>query len=278
MFDMHHTIQHHHIPGPVGMLSVLEQGPSQGPAIVMSHSILSSSMMWAQQAELLAACGWHVLRADIRGHGDSEAGCAPYVMDDLVADTIAVLDAFQIERAHYVGLSLGAMSGFGLGILHPERVLSLLLCDGRADMPEALGAMWTERIDAARAHGCGVLAVPTTERWFGKAFLDAHPENATRFQDAVGHTQVDGFVGCAQAIQTLNYLPQVANIQAPTTLLVGANDGPLPQVMTALRDVMANAQLEVIANAGHLPNIDQPTAFNAALMRHFFNTPTWSKP
>lgn len=154
MFDMRHAILQHHIPGPVGNLSVLEQGNPNGPAIVMSHSILSSSMMWAQQAELLATCGWRVLRADIRGHGGSQAGPAPYVMDDLVADTIAILDALHIERAHYVGLSLGAMSGFGLGVRHPERVLSLLLCDGRADMPEAAGRAHRHRQAFSRHRGC----------------------------------------------------------------------------------------------------------------------------
>ena len=275
---MSHAILQHHVPGPVGTLSVLEQGDPQGPAIVMNHSILSSGMMWAQQSELLAACGWRVLRADTRGHGGSQSGCAPYGMDDLVADTIAILDALRIERAHYVGLSLGAMSGFGLGIRHPQRVLSLLLCDGRADMPEAAGAVWNERIAVARAQGCAALAVPTTERWFGKPFLDAHPDIAKRFQDTVGLTQVEGFVGCAQAIQALNYLPQAAAIQAPTTLLTGANDGVFPKVMSDLCDIMSNAKLEIIADAGHLPNIDQATAFNAAMMRHFFNTPAWSKP
>ena len=94
----------------------------------------------------------------------------------------------------------------------------------------------------------------------------------------MGATQVEGFVGCARAIQTLNYLPQAASIQAPTTLLTGANDGVFPQVMAGLCEVIPNAKLEIIADAGHLPNIDQPIAFNAALMRHFFNTPAWSKP
>jgi len=275
---MHDAILQHFVKGQAGKLAVMEQGDPSGPAILMSHSILSSSMMWEQQAQLLAACGWRVLRADIRGHGGSEAGPSPYHMDDLVADSIAILDALGIERAHYVGLSLGAMSGFGLGIRHPDRVLSLVLCDGRADMPEALGAVWNERIDASRAQGCSVLAHATTERWFGKAFLETHPEIAQRFQDTIGLTQVEGFVGCAQAIQTLDYLPQASRIQAPTTLIVGANDGPLPQVMNALCGVIPNAQLEVIANAGHLPNIDQPIAFNAALMRHFFQQPAWSKP
>jgi 3-oxoadipate enol-lactonase len=199
-------------------------------------------------------------------------------MDDLVADTVAILDALGIEKAHYVGLSLGAMSGFGLGILHPKRVHSLLLCDGRADMPEAAGAVWNERISAAHSSGCAVLAQSTTERWFGAEFLNANPEIAEKFQRTVASTQVDGFVGCAQAIQTLNYLPRVSEIKAPTTLLSGANDGVFPQVMADLCTLIPDSKLEIIANSGHLPNIDHPAAFNAALMRHFFNTPSWSKP
>jgi 3-oxoadipate enol-lactonase len=88
---------------------------------------------------------------------------------------------------------------------------------------------------------------------------------------------VEGFVGCAQAIQQLDYLPQVNRIAVPTTLIVGANDGPLPQAMQALQQLIAGAVLEIIPGAGHLPNIDQPTAFNAALMRHFFRNPSWSQ-
>jgi 3-oxoadipate enol-lactonase len=80
---------------------------------------------------------------------------------------------------------------------------------------------------------------------------------------------VEGFVGCARAIQRLDYLPRVSQIQAPTTLIVGANDGPLPQAMADLQKLIPGSVLEVIADAGHLPNIDQPAAFEAALLRHF---------
>ena len=129
----------------------------------------------------------------------------------------------------------------------------------------------------ARSAGCGALAVATTERWFGKAFLDAQPALAQAFQHTASSTSVDGFAGCAQAIQQLDYLPQVARISTPTTLIVGANDGPLPAAMQALQALIPGAALEVISHAGHLPNIDQPTAFNAALMRHFFRHPSWSQ-
>lgn len=257
------------LKGPAGAIAVHVSGDERGIPVLLSHSILSSSTMWNEQATLLAARGMRVVCMDTRGHGGSAASPPPYAMDDLVADTIAVLDALQIARVHFVGLSLGCMTGFGLGIRHADRVASLCLCDGRADAPADYAAPWNDRIASAKRDGCGSLAVSTTERWFGKDFLAAHPQLAQRFRDDAAATSVDGFVGCAQAIQKLDYLPQVGRISAPTTLVVGANDGPLPQVMQAIQELIAGSVLEVIPGAGHLPNIDQPDAFNAALLRHF---------
>lgn len=256
------------VPGPAGEVAIYVQGDAAAPVVFMTHSILAASMMWEAQAELLAAAGWRVVRADTRGHGASPASAAPYTMSDLVADTVAVLDALQIERAHYVGLSLGGMSGFGLGIDHPDRLLSLCLCDTRADAPAAFAAPWDDRIAIARQHGCAALAESTTERWFGKPFLEAHPALAHRFRETAAATPIEGFVGCARAIQQLGYLPDVGRITTPTTLIVGANDGPLPQAMRDIQALITGAVLEVIPGAGHLPNIDQPDAFNAALLRH----------
>ncbi|AME28277.1 alpha/beta fold hydrolase [Burkholderia sp. PAMC 26561] len=256
------------VRGPAGEIAVHVQGDAGAPAIVMTHSILSSSMMWEAQAALLQAQGWRVIRADTRGHGASHAGTPPWTMDDLAADTVAVLDALKIERAHYVGLSLGGMSGFGLGIAHADRLLSLCLCDARADAPAAFAAPWDERIEIARRDGCGALAESTTERWFGKPFLEAHQELAARFRSTVAQTSTEGFTGCARAIQKLDYLSNVARIGVPTTLIVGANDGPLPQAMEHIASLIRGARLEVIPDAGHLPNIDQPEVFNDALLRH----------
>lgn len=266
---MSNEVQRLRLPGPGGDIAVCVQGPDDAPAVLMNHSLLSSSMMWEAQAALLAAKGWRVVRADTRGHGDSAAPAAPYAMRDLVADSIAVLDALQIARAHYVGLSLGGMSGLGLGITYPERLLSLCICDARADMPPALAATWDERIAMAQKDGCVALAGPTVERWFGKPFLDAHPDIAQKFRAAASATSVAGFVGCARAIQGLDYLGEVGRISAPITLIVGANDGPFPQAMQELQGLIKGSVLEVAPQAGHLPNIDQPVAFNAALMRHF---------
>ena len=262
-------VEHLRVQGPGGLIAVQAQGPMEGPVVLMAHSILASSMMWSAQATMLANQGYRVIRADTRGHGESEASAAPYSMQDLGNDSIAVLDGLKINRAHYIGLSLGGMSGFGLGIQHPHRFLSLVLCDTRADMTPAFAAPWDERIELAQTQGCQALAQSTAERWFGAAFLESHPAIASQFINTIGHTSVAGFVGCARAIQGLDYLTQAPQIRVPTTLIVGANDGPLPATMQDLQTRITGAVLEVIPGAGHLPNIDQPEAFNSALLRHF---------
>ncbi|SCK14414.1 3-oxoadipate enol-lactonase [Variovorax sp. HW608] len=265
--DIHRRrVRAHH-----GEVAVRLQGNPENPAVVMTHSILSSASMWGEQAALLAAQGWYVVRIDTTGHGDSPTPTVEAVtMDGLASDTVAVMDALGIARAHYVGLSLGGMSGFGLGIHHGARILSLVLCDARADAPPAVAAPWDERIALAERHGtCEPLAAPTIERWFGKEFVTANRKIAERFQGIAATTSVKGFVACARAIQGLEYLADAAGIATPVTLIVGSNDGVLPDAMRDLQQRIAGSALETIPNAGHLPNVDQPAAFNAALLRHF---------
>jgi len=249
-------------------LAVHLDGKADAPIVFMAHSILSSSEMWDRQAALLVSHGWRVVRMDIRGHGGSREAGAANSMDELVDDTVKVLDALALERVHYVGLSLGAMSGFGLALEHPERVASALLCDARADAPREYAALWDERIALVARSGTAALARPTFERWFGKSFLDAHQDVLERFDAMAAQASSEGFIGCARAIQKLDYLAQVADIAVPTTLLVGANDEPLHVAMRDLQRRIGGATLDVIPNAGHLPNIDQPEAFDAALLRH----------
>jgi 3-oxoadipate enol-lactonase len=191
-------------------------------------------------------------------------------MDDLAADVVAVLDALRITRTHYLGLSLGGMSGLGLAIHHASRLLSLCLCSARADAPPSMAAPWDERIATVLEHGgCAPLSQPTIERWFGVSFVNEQPALAERFLRDASTTSVAGFVGCALAIQSLDYLSQAAQIRLPTTLIAGASDAAFPQAMRELQSSIAGSHFDVIPRAGHLPHIDRPAAFNAAMLAHF---------
>lgn len=265
---MNSEIQTIRIPGPGGLLAVHSLGPEHGTPVLFAHSILASSAMWARQIDLLAKQGFRAIGLDARGHGlstfEANAACR---MDDLVADTVAVMDSLGLEKAHYVGLSLGGMSGFGLGIDHPDRILSLVLCATRADW--STPQVWDERIEAARKEGMAALARPTLLRWFGQRFVDGNPDAVSRLSEMIGKTSFEGFCCCARAIQTLDYQARLATIDCPVTLLVGSNDVALVEPMREIGRQITGARYEVIPDAGHLPNIDQPDLFDAELVRHF---------
>jgi 3-oxoadipate enol-lactonase len=256
------------VAGPAGRLALRIGGAATGPAVLLNHSILTSSAIWRRQAARLADQGFRVICLDTRGHGVSDAPPAAYALDDLVADNVAVLDALGIERVHFIGVSLGGMTGLGLALGHPERLESVCVIAARADAPAPFAAAWDERIDIARSKGVGALAGPTAERWFGRSFLEAHPDIATALLACIGETSVEGFAGCAQAIQGLDYLAGVGRIALPTTLVIGDHDEALLEPMRDLARRIPNAAYEEIGGAGHLPQIDQPAATEAALVRH----------
>lgn len=257
----------HNVPGKAGRLSVRSGGPERGTPVLLCHSILTSSAIWHRQALALAARGHRMLALDSRGHGQSEAPRGPYAMDDLVADAIAVLDHFGIAQAHVIGVSQGGMTAFGLGVRHPDRLLSLCVIAARADAPPPFAAAWDDRIALVQAQGIAALAAPTAERWFGPAFLAAHPAIAATLLDCINQTDPEGFIGCAGAIQSLAYLDGVKQLQVPLTMIVGANDQLLVQPMTELATLLG-CRLAIIPGAGHLPQVDHPDEVDAAIKLH----------
>lgn len=269
MSDSSTPVRTRFIAGPAGTISVHTQGAPDAPAVVMCHSILSDSRMWEEQANLLTASGFRAVRIDARGHGGSWSNTDRCTMDDLGADVVAVMDAIGLRQAHFLGLSLGGMCGFGLGIRHPDRFLSFVLCAARADAPPAVAAPWESRIAVATEAGsCSPLGASTLERWFGERFVAANPAIVSSLLDAAAGVQVEGFAACARAIQQMDYLSDVGRIRLPVTMIVGSNDGVLPDAMRNLQQLIPGSALHVVDGAGHLPNIDQPDTFNAALLRH----------
>ena len=88
-------------------------GREDGPVVVLSNSLGSTMAMWDANLEDLEG-HFRVVRYDTRGHGGSPVPEGPYDIDDVVDDVVALLDDLGVERAHFVGLSLGGMTGMRL--------------------------------------------------------------------------------------------------------------------------------------------------------------------
>lgn len=236
-----------------------------GDLVVLSNSLASNHTMWDAEAEVLAR-DYRVLRYDTRGHGQSEATEGAYSLDMLIGDVTGLMDAVGVETAHYIGLSLGGMTGLGLALGAPERLKTLTVCDARADAPAAFRDGWDERIAVVRENAMEGLVEPTIERWFTQEFRDAKPPVLDKVRGMIRGTSVDGYIGCGRAIQNLYYLPRLRQIKMPTLFVAGAQDvATPPDAMKAMHEAVPGSDYALIDPAGHLSNIENPDDFMRAV-------------
>lgn len=241
-------------------------GKKQAPVVVLGHSLACSQVMWWPQLELLET-HFQVLRYDTRGHGQTEAPPGPYTLEQLVDDAVGMLDALKINQVHWVGLSMGGMIGQGLALSHPGRLNKLVLADTTAVIPAEAQPVWQERMDAAINGGMQAVAESTLERWFTPKYRQQKPQEIDRIRQQVLATPLAGYIGCSEAIRRLNYLERLSAVQAPTLILVGADDAGTPvSASEAMHAQIKRSTLAVIPQAAHLSNIEQAERFNDHLM------------
>lgn len=247
------------------VLKTRVDGEPGAPWIVLSSSLAATLGMWEPQMALLTR-RFRVLRYDTRGHGGSDTPPGDYTFDDLVADVIGLMDRFGIERAAYMGLSLGGMTGLGLALAHPGRVEKLVCCDARADAPPPFVASWDDRVAAIRTGGMAAIAAPTLERWFSERFRAGEPEGLESARAMIVGTDVEGYAGCAAALKRLDYLKRLPEMTVPTLFVVGDEDsGAPPAVMEAMAAATPGGVLCSVPGAAHIANMDNPVGFNEAI-------------
>lgn len=238
-------------------------GPENGPVVMLSNSLATNFAMWDAQIPALTD-KYRVLRYDQRGHGGSQATEPPYSFDLLLEDACALIRALGFGPVHFCGLSMGGMTGQLFGAKRPELLRSLILCDTSSQMPDQ--SIWDARIKAARGEGMASLVPSTIERWFTPAYRAREKAEIERVGRMIAATQVNGYVGCCNAIAAMNHTPLLAQIKTPTLIVVGADD-PATTVAHSqvIHRAVSGSELVVLQNAAHLSNIEQAAKFNAAL-------------
>jgi len=241
-------------------------GKKDAPVTVLSHSLACSLVMWDPQVEALET-HFRVLRYDTRGHGKTDAPSGKYTLDMLAEDALCLLDALHMYKVHWVGLSMGGMIGQGIALEHPDRLLSLSLCDTAAVMPHENQPVWQEHIDTARNQGMQGLLKTTMARWFTAPYRRENAPAVQLIQRQILSTPVTGYIGCSEAIRNVNYLDQLFRIYTPTLIIVGEEDPGTPVAASeAMHERIPNSSLVILPSAAHLSNVEQPEAFNNALI------------
>ena len=236
-------------------------GSEGAPWLILSHSLACSVRMWDPQIAAFKD-RYRILAYDMRGHGQSAAPAGPYTLDMLADDVLALMRELKIDRARYVGLSIGGMIGQHLALKEPKRFEKMVLADtGHAQTPETL-KQWEERIRVAQAQGMKPLVAGTMERWFTPAFRETPP--AKKIAELIAGTPVAGYVGCGQAIMKLNTTGRLKDIKLPVLAITGEADAAAAGTKY-IGEHVPGAKFVNIPQAAHIANIEQAEKFNQAL-------------
>ena len=238
------------------------EGKPGAPVIVFSNSLGTNLSMWEPQVSALRG-DFRILRYDTRGHGLSAVAPGPYTQEQLGGDILALMDAIEIPRAHFCGLSMGGQVGIWLGANAPQRFARLVLCDTAAHIgnPE----IWNARIAAIRAGGMPAIVSETVERWFTPRFIAQAPEVVASVRRMILDTPPQGYIACCEAIRDADFTEEASRVNAPTLVISGTHDPATPPAQGRLLASMIRGARYLEFDAAHLSNIEAAPEFTAAV-------------
>lgn len=253
-------------------LHFVKQG--KGPIVVLSHALGCDLRMWDEVAAALQD-RFTVLRYDHRGHGLSEITPAPYSMNDLADDAVALIQELVGEPVHFAGLSMGGMVAQSLAARHPQWVNSIVIANSASYYDNAAKGMWQARIQAVLAHGVASISEGAMQRWFTPEYrADEVRGGATRVRHLRAQLEqcdAAAYAASCETVAGIDFRLSNRLIACPTLVIAGDQDEATPPDLSrAISRVIAGAQLRSI-NAAHLSAVEQPAQF-AAMLADFWQT------
>ncbi len=231
------------------------------------HGIGGNRRNWAAQME--AFSGRHRCVAfDFRGYGDSEDVDGELNFFDFVEDTRRVLDELNIDRCHLFGLSMGGLVAQAFYADAPERVLSLGLIGcrpGSAPVFEDRQQFEQERSKPLETGNASMLADSLLPRLLGPSVT---PEARASIRDSLESLRPHSYRKVLPARLAIAPFLALEDIAVPTLVVAGTHDRVAPQQqMEAMAAAISGSVLEIMPQAGHLMNIEQPDLFNHLVRR-----------
>ena len=239
-----------------------------GTPIVLLHAFPLNRTMWAPQLDPFSA-SFRTIAVDLRGHGGSSLSHAPYALEDLATDIKDLLDHLNIQEAIFVGLSMGGYILMAFYSLYADRVKALVFADTRAQADTADGrAARFEMVRTAETQGAAAIADIMIPRLLSAHTIQTNPALVGKVRAMILGNPVETIVADLRAMAARpDSIPLLAKIARPTRVLVGELDqGTPPSDARFMTERIPGARLAVLRDAGHLSNLENPQAFNQAVL------------
>jgi pimeloyl-ACP methyl ester carboxylesterase len=244
------------------------EAASEGEPLVFVHGFTLDTRMWDDQWEVFAE-RYRVYRYDARGFGKSSLPEGRFSHSD---DLRALMDSFGVDRFHLVGLSMGGAIGVDYAVSFPDDLLSLTLIDagsGGRLSTHARSFGETARVrgmEAAKADWLNDgLFIPARRNELVRQRLETIVGDYSGWHWVV--ERIDQVVAEPPSMQRLH------EIVAPTLVLVGELDVPRMQDNANALSKIPGARKVVIADAGHMANMEKPAEVNEHILAFLASLP-----
>lgn len=250
------------------------QEKGEGYPVILGHSYLWDSNMWAPQLEALSK-QYRCIAPDLWGHGQSDnLSVDKYSIDEMANDFYQFVQALGIEKCAVIGLSVGGMWGTKLALDHPELVSHLAI------MGSFVGPEPSERqaeyfallntIESSKALSAAV-ADQVAPLFFSHETAKTKPNmvnDLVKNLQAIPEKNIATITTIGRCIfSRKSMLDQLVNLKPKILIAVGEGDIPRPPSESHLMAAKTpNAQFEVIPLAGHISNIEQPEVVSKLLV------------
>jgi len=244
-------------------------GAREGTPVLMIQGLGMNARAWALQRGAFGR-SHRCIAVDNRGTGHSDAPPGPYDLVRMAQDAIEVLDAEGVTRAHVVGASMGGVISQILGVMHPDRVRSLVLaCTAcrHHEWRRELLAEWGENVKkhgmaALTDDGMRWLVGPRLQRRFG-VFVNVLARVLVQINPDAFAAQVDAILAMPDDMRF-----DLHTITAPTLVITGSQDTLTPLGdAEELAELITTSRLYVLRGAAHGLMAETPNAFNDAVLR-----------
>jgi pimeloyl-ACP methyl ester carboxylesterase len=237
-----------------------------GRAIVFLHGHPFSRAMWAAQLEALSD-EFRVLAPDLPGYGESAPVAATVPMRGLADSVIELLDALSLQRATFVGLSMGGLVAMELGLGYPDRVDGLVLAATTA-APLTEEEADTRRAAAADIEVNGMLrhTVEMLPRLFGPS-ASRNPAFTVPIVTTMLRSSPAGAAAALRGrVERPDYERLLRDLRPPALVIAGDHDAySTREVTDQLVAALPDPEVLILEGVGHFPNLEAPERFDAAV-------------
>jgi 3-oxoadipate enol-lactonase len=240
----------------------------EGKLVICMHGIGGNRTNWRDQLPDFGR-HFHAASWDARGYGMSDDYEGPLDFHDFARDLVRVLDHFGARKAHLVGLSMGGLIAMDFNALFPERVATLTICDSLPGFshisPEQSREFIRLRLEPLRAgKELKDIAEGVAKSLIGKS---SPPAAFQRMVESMCALHKNSYMKTIEGSARPDLQIELEKIRVPAHVVVGEDDLLTPPSLArSMAERIANAQLTIIKRAGHLPNIERPHEFNAAVL------------